>query len=163
MSEFQFFPDIDIILEKLKEDKSVSISGLSGSALSLFIFELSKKVKPVFFITKPEKLEKYGMEITGLVPEAICIDDKHPYFCDTSLIITALEYLEKDIKTKEHIKIRKSNYLKLDEILQRLEATGFTREEIVEDEYEYALRGGILDIYEPGQEPVRIELLDDRV
>ncbi len=161
MSELQIFPTIDRIVAKLNQQKKIAISGLFGSALSLFIFELSKKVNPVIFVTAPDKIERFGLEIAALVPESVLIDEKHPYFCDAAIITTTMEYFEKEVKTKEQIRIAKNNHLCLDDIVQRLEATGFTREEIVEDEFEYAVRGGIVDVYEPEQEPFRIEFEGD--
>jgi len=51
-----------------------------------------------------------------------------------------------------------------DAIVANLEAGGYTRATLVEDPGEYAVRGGILDVFSPGEEkPVRIEFFGDLV
>ncbi|WDP88334.1 MAG: transcription-repair coupling factor [Desulfobacter sp.] len=51
-----------------------------------------------------------------------------------------------------------------DELVESLEAGGYTRATLVEDPGEYAVRGGILDVFSPGEEkPVRIEFFGDLV
>jgi len=163
MSEAKIFSDIDRILEKLNEQRVVRISGLWGPTLSIFIFEFSKKVSPVVFVTTTDRVERFGSEISNIVPDTDRIDDNHPFFYNAKVIITTAEYLDKKIKEKENLKIIKNGRLDLEELLKRLEETGYNREELVEEEYEYALRGGILDFFEPGHEPIRIELVDDTV
>ncbi len=49
-------------------------------------------------------------------------------------------------------------------LLENLEAGGYTRSTLVEDPGEYAVRGGIVDIFSPGQkQPVRLEFFGDLV
>jgi transcription-repair coupling factor (superfamily II helicase) len=51
-----------------------------------------------------------------------------------------------------------------DELVASFEAGGYSRATLVEDPGEYAVRGGILDVFSPGQDkPVRIELFGDLV
>jgi transcription-repair coupling factor (superfamily II helicase) len=40
---------------------------------------------------------------------------------------------------------------------------GYKRVEMVESEGEYSIRGGIIDIYPPGEDPVRLELFDTEI
>ncbi len=50
----------------------------------------------------------------------------------------------------------------LEELCKRLIVMGYSREEIVEGEGQFALRGGILDVFSPNYEnPLRIEFFDD--
>ena len=54
--------------------------------------------------------------------------------------------------------------VELDELIIRLESSGFTRTELVDGVGQYAVRGGIVDIFPPYSEyPVRIELFDDEI
>ena len=54
--------------------------------------------------------------------------------------------------------------LQLDELISRLESSGFVRSELVDGVGQYAVRGGIVDIFPPYCEyPVRIELFDDEI
>ncbi|MCG8549554.1 MAG: transcription-repair coupling factor, partial [Desulfobacterales bacterium] len=51
-----------------------------------------------------------------------------------------------------------------DQLLENLEASGYTRSTLVEDPGEYAVRGGIVDIFSPGlKQPVRLEFFGDLV
>ena len=51
-----------------------------------------------------------------------------------------------------------------DGLVENLEAGGYSRVTLVEDPGEYAVRGGILDVFSPGEEkPVRIEFFGDLV
>ena len=51
-----------------------------------------------------------------------------------------------------------------DALVANMEAGGYTRATLVEDPGEYAVRGGILDVFSPGeQKPVRIEFFGDLV
>ena len=54
--------------------------------------------------------------------------------------------------------------VQLDALVSRLEASGFVRSELVDGVGQYAVRGGIVDIFPPYCEyPVRIELFDDEI
>ncbi len=54
--------------------------------------------------------------------------------------------------------------LRLDELCVRLEEGGYCRAELVDGVGQYAVRGGIVDIFPPYSEyPVRIELFDDEI
>ena len=54
--------------------------------------------------------------------------------------------------------------IELDELTARLESAGYVRAELVDGVGQYAVRGGIVDIFPPYSEfPVRIELFDDEI
>lgn len=62
------------------------------------------------------------------------------------------------------ISIKVAENLQLDSLLQQLVSLGFRREDFVYEPGQFALRGGILDIYSFGNEhPYRIELFDTEV
>ncbi len=51
-----------------------------------------------------------------------------------------------------------------DALIQKLEAGGYTKTSLVEDPGEYSVRGGILDVFSPGEKyPVRMEFFGDLV
>ncbi len=53
---------------------------------------------------------------------------------------------------------------RLDDLLLHLGSVGYTRTEMVEIPGQFAVRGGIIDVFSPeSQRPVRIELLGDTV
>ncbi len=60
--------------------------------------------------------------------------------------------------------VRKGDWLDLEKLVQHLNIVGYRQTDVVEQQGEYAQRGGILDVYSPEMErPVRIELFGDEV
>ena len=60
--------------------------------------------------------------------------------------------------------VRKGDWLDLEDLVQHLNIVGYRQTDVVEQQGEYAQRGGILDVYPPEMErPVRIELSGDEV
>ena len=64
----------------------------------------------------------------------------------------------------EPIRLRPGDEADLDDVLTRLVEAGYTRAELVEKRGDFAVRGGILDVFPPIEEhPLRIELFGDTV
>ena len=62
------------------------------------------------------------------------------------------------------LKITTDTRIDMDDLTARLEASGFVRSDLVDGVGQYAVRGGIVDIFPPYSEyPVRIELFDDEI
>jgi transcription-repair coupling factor (superfamily II helicase) len=60
--------------------------------------------------------------------------------------------------------IRRADSLDLDNLIAHLRTVGYTEADIVEMPGEFALRGGILDVYPPASDrPLRLELFGDEV
>src|ERR1700757_809903 len=60
--------------------------------------------------------------------------------------------------------LRRGEWFDVDNLLAHLNTVGYTGADVVEMPGEYALRGGILDVYSPEAErPVRIEFFGDEV
>jgi len=60
--------------------------------------------------------------------------------------------------------VRRAESLDVDPLLQHLNTVGYTSADVVEMPGEYALRGGILDVYSPeADRPLRIEFFGDEV
>ncbi len=60
--------------------------------------------------------------------------------------------------------VRRGDWLDMEKLVQHLNVVGYRQTDIVEQQGEYAQRGGILDVYSPEMErPVRIELFGDEV
>ncbi|MCJ7787431.1 MAG: transcription-repair coupling factor, partial [Methyloceanibacter sp.] len=53
------------------------------------------------------------------------------------------------------------NVLSMQGLIERLEASGYGRAGTVTDPGQYAVRGGILDLYPPGGQPVRLDFFGD--
>src|SRR3954449_2285778 len=64
----------------------------------------------------------------------------------------------------EPIRLRAGDYYDLDETVERLVGLAYARVEMVERRGEFAVRGGILDIFPPTEEhPLRVEFFGDEV
>lgn len=88
---------------------------------------------------------------------------------DFDVVVTSIDgLLEKILPVKYYLdfryQIEVGTDIELNKLLEFLQETGYSREEIVESKGTYSLRGGILDIFSPNYDnPVRIELFDEEV
>lgn len=155
--------NIKKIIEILYLRKEVTVGGLSGSSRTLFIAELARNLSQIIYITTAPKIDKYFHEIKRLVSGTTLIDEENPYYLKSKIILTTKDFLEKKLQIKEKLTLSKNQRIDIDDLIIRLVANGFTREDIVEEKREFALRGGILDIFEPNNIPVRIELYGDKI
>ncbi len=155
--------DIRNIIEKLKEKKNITVGGFYGSSGTIFIVELLEAWSPIIFITTPGKAERYYYELARLAPQTILIDEQNPFYLQAKIIITTKDFFQKQISIKEKFNIIKGDNIDLETLINRLQATGYNREEIAEEEGEYALRGGILDIVPQDNIPCRIEFYGDKI
>jgi len=80
-------------------------------------------------------------------------------FAATAIRLRDAEYYRDLTRT-----VRKGDWLELEKLVQHLNIVGYRQTDVVEQQGEYARRGGILDVYSPEMErPVRIELFGDEV
>jgi transcription-repair coupling factor (superfamily II helicase) len=157
MQNFEIFPEIETILRILKDKKILTVSGFSGSSLPLFIMDLRKYSIPVVYITNKNNIERFGGEIIEILSRAIIIDENHQFIEDADIIITSEDFLYKKIPVKESYELIQGEKIDREDLLSRLIISGLQREDIVEEEGEYAIRGGIIDFFLPDSEPIRIE------
>jgi transcription-repair coupling factor (superfamily II helicase) len=72
--------------------------------------------------------------------------------------------MPKEVMTDSFELVMANEEIDRDRLLENLEASGYTRSTLVEDPGEYAVRGGIVDIFSPGlKQPVRLEFFGDLV
>ncbi|OPX18444.1 transcription-repair coupling factor [candidate division WOR-3 bacterium 4484_100] len=155
--------NLENLVSKLKIDKKIHIAGLFGSAKTLFITELPKFFTPVLFITTNENALDIFQESRKIFPDTELLNQENPFYSPAKLIITTTEILEQQLKEKIAIEFYPGRDIDLEKLKQALIKTGFTQEENVEDEGEFAVRGGIIDIFEPGNISVRLELYGDKI
>jgi transcription-repair coupling factor (superfamily II helicase) len=68
-----------------------------------------------------------------------------------------------DLKNSQ-IKIRHSQSIKMLDLIEQLSKFGYTRSDLVEKRGDFAVRGGILDLFAPDQEhPIRIDFFGDEI
>src|SRR5450755_156570 len=82
----------------------------------------------------------------------------------TPVAATAILLRSADYYTDLARVLRRGESFDVDNLLAHLNTVGYTSADVVEMPGEYALRGGILDVYSPEAErPVRIELFGDEI
>jgi transcription-repair coupling factor (superfamily II helicase) len=59
------------------------------------------------------------------------------------------------------VRLQPGNVMSMQALVERLEASGYARAGTVMDPGQYAVRGGILDLYPPGAQPVRLDFFGD--
>lgn len=88
---------------------------------------------------------------------------------DRFLMVTYVDPLlsflmPKEVMTDSFELVMANEEIDRDRLLENLETSGYTRSTLVEDPGEYAVRGGIVDIFPPGlKQPVRLEFFGDLV
>jgi len=122
----QFF-DLQPILEELGKNKKIAVSGLFGSALSLFVYELTRNGKKVVLITTPDKKDSYFTELVRLVPSAILVDENRAFFEPATVVVTSTENLEMTVSIREIMPVKSGGHVDTEDLLFRLDASGFTR------------------------------------
>lgn len=79
-------------------------------------------------------------------------------------IRAVLQPLVRGLGELEQVKVMSGDEITLDALVRELVAAAYTRTELVERRGEFAIRGGIVDVFPPTEEhPVRIEFWGDRV
>lgn len=150
------------VMKDLAERRRITIGGLYGSSRTLFVHELAKH-RPVVFIPSEENLKRYWRELRKIGDDTTLVDEEHPYYIESRIIIINQNMLYKQVTKKEKVTLEVNQPIDPEQLVKRLEATGYTREENVEEENEYAIRGGIVDLFEADSLPIRIEFYGDRV
>ena len=108
--------------------------------------------------------EEYETEITPLstVLKKLSLEESF-------ILLTSPKVLEKHIVSEEAFKkniitLKKSEEYIFEELIQKLREFNFAKNKIVEEENDYAVRGGIIDIFpENLNQPVRIEFFGNTI
>ncbi|MGD9380259.1 MAG: transcription-repair coupling factor, partial [candidate division WOR-3 bacterium] len=133
-----------------------------GSAKTLLIRELARQ-RPVLLICEAEHEKRYWRELKKMGSDVSLTNEEHPWHLPSRIVVIADTMLSQEVTRLATETLKVQQEIDRDGLLARLEKTGYTREENVEEENEYATRGGIIDIYEANASPIRIELYGDRI
>ncbi len=77
----------------------------------------------------------------------------------SAMLLRSAEYYANQARV-----VRRNEPLNVDDLIQQLNTSGYTRADVVEMPGEYAMRGGILDVYPPeADRPLRLEFFGDEV
>lgn len=87
-----------------------------------------------------------------------------PFVLVTTIEALARKILPPDALKRGILKIERNDSIDIDLLIDHLSSFGYRRTDMVEERGEYAVRGGIVDLFEgQGDRPVRIELFGDEV
>ncbi len=185
--------------------REMSMTGLSGSAQSLFFAQFLADLERPSLVVLPEKREAerlfrelqffmsnkagqpgngelrlyefppYDMSpLTGLSPHRELITKRLQALYalisyENPVIITSLEALSFRILPKKAL-VSSLEYLEVgeeverDAFLFRLQASGYTRTSLVEEEGDFSVRGGVIDVFSTlFSMPIRLEFWGDRL
>jgi len=118
---------------------------------------------PILLIPSSENAERYRRELKKIGNSVTAIDSDHPFFLDSDITIVDPGMLSRQIVKKEATNLAVHQEIDPEQFIAQLETTGYSREENVEEDNDYAVRGGIIDVFEPDGFPLRIELYGDRI
>jgi transcription-repair coupling factor (superfamily II helicase) len=88
-------------------------------------------------------------------------DDKTPLVLLTSINAVMQRVPPREFIAGSSLKLQAGNVMSMQTLIERLEASGYVRSGTVTDPGQYAVRGGILDLYPPGGQPVRLDFFGD--
>jgi transcription-repair coupling factor (superfamily II helicase) len=82
------------------------------------------------------------------------------------IVLTTVNALLQKVPPRDFIaatslKLQPGNVLTMQALIERLESSGYMRAGTVTDPGQYAVRGGILDLYPPGGDPIRLDFFGD--
>ncbi len=92
--------------------------------------------------------------------------DRAPDASKPLVVLTTIHAALQRVPPREFIagssmRLHAGNVTSMQSLIERLEASGYARAGTVMDPGQYAVRGGILDLYPPGAEPVRLDFFGD--
>jgi len=84
-------------------------------------------------------------------------DDDKPLVLLTSVNAVLQRVPPPAVIAGSSLRLQSGNVMSMQALIERLEASGYVRAGTVTDPGQYAVRGGILDLYPPGGQPVRLD------
>ena len=111
-----------------------------------------------------ERLSPKSDTVTTRIKALHQINSKKPPKIVITSIRGALQPIVSDILEEELIKVSSNKTISMAELTKRLSYFGFTRTDLVEKRGDFAVRGGILDLFPSDHEhPIRIDFFGDEI
>ena len=130
------------------------ITSISGSPVAEF---------PAWETLPHEKLSPKSDTVTKRLKLLNSLKNNPPKIIVTS-IRGLIQPISKSVATTPTIKLKNGLELSLEELLRNLVHFGFTRTDLVERRGDFAVRGGIVDLFPPDQEhPIRVDFFGDEI
>ena len=186
--------ELNCIIENINKNKLVEIEGVGDSSKSYFINGIFNEInKPMVIITGSdmdaknlyEDLNFYSNDVYYFPNKEVVFYNIHAISGDlrwarlkvikeilsnkkiiiiTSIDSFAAQYSPKDLYLNHQIKLKVSDEVDFSKLSRMLVEGGYERVEMVEGKGEFALRGGLLDVFPiDALDPYRIELFGDEI
>jgi transcription-repair coupling factor len=149
--------DLSPVMDAVKAQGQVSISGLAGSADAVFVAQLSNRVASIQVIAPEDTCERMYADIKQLQPDTALVNDLNDHLSPARIFVTTSRGLDITLHEMDAVTLHRGQEISIDELLIDIARSGYLREDIVEEEKEYAVRGGIVDIFPPDKDPLRLE------
>lgn len=184
------YQPIKLIIERFKTDNSVLLSNIAGSFNSFLSIELSNNFSSILFIVDTrheaeqladdcEKLfsdgrvilftesahQPHALDILGNRQqlEALCNLQSSNHFILCTHISALVSKLPLPIEfSKKVLRVEQGNEIGFSKLIESLQSVGFQIEDFVAEPGDYAVRGGIIDVFPSvGDNPIRLEFWGD--
>ena len=104
--------------------------------------------------------------IAGRIATLAALANRAPDENKPLVVLTTVNALVQRVPPRDFIagsslKLQPGNVMSMQALIERLEISGYARAGTVTDPGQYAVRGGILDLYPPGGEPLRLDFFGD--
>ena len=111
-----------------------------------------------------ERLSPKGDTVTARIKALHNLQSENPPKILVTSIRGALQPIISDILSEQIISIKAGINISMAELITRASYFGFTRTDLVEKRGDFAVRGGILDIFPPDLEhPIRVDFFGDEI
>ena len=191
--EFTETQNFEKICQLIEAKQTLNITNIKDGLKEMVVFELSKTThKKIIYITSSEKeaYKKQQTIIDGRIFERFPLEPIHSYFADAHsqeisfdrmktisqffekkpvVVMTSIEallakLLRKEALIKKRVLLKSGGKVNLGELQSKLVQMGYERCTQVENKGQFAVRGGLIDVFSPEMEqPIRIDLFDDEI
>lgn len=135
-------------------------------ALRFFAPDIEVLVFPAWDGVPYDRVAPNGETIARRIATLAALTERAPDAAKPLIVLTTINALVQRVPPPEFIaatslKLQPGNVMAMQALIARLEISGYARAGTVTDPGQYAVRGGILDLYPPGGDPVRLDFFGD--
>jgi len=183
-------PNIERVSSRLAKHNSFCISGLTSLLRLILLNFIAKKRKVLFVTASEQKALRYQNDLKKLFGQAsklfpyqdVSMYEGVPFnlykyaqqleilnnLDEQNIVLVPVKalserFVRKDFLEENTLKIKIDDEVDTAKLAQTLVKLGYKRSTMVVDIGEFSIRGDIIDIYNVGKSPVRIELWGDTV
>jgi transcription-repair coupling factor (superfamily II helicase) len=135
-------------------------------ALRFFAPDVPVLIFPAWDGVPYDRVAPNGETIARRIATLAALAGRAPGDANPLVVLTTVNALLQKVPPRDFIaatslKLQPGNVLIMQALIERLEISGYMRAGTVTDPGQYAVRGGILDLYPPGGDPIRLDFFGD--